>query len=416
MDLTESLAAGQAAAVAIDPVDSAALDAVRVQPAPQLVLRLDARGRVIDFEAAVAANSFSDANLQCGASAHRCLHPGCADAKCLLRSCLLAALAQIDTVRVIEWELPSVRPGTTTRLHLRRAGLGARTWATLTVTDITAGRLAAASLRDVNRVLTQIIDRTEPDHARQVLRLDRKLRTLTGELIVAQESERRRIAAELHDGLGQWLSMAKLCLETGLHKLGDVPATANFERAFAHLRTAIHEVRAIVRNLRPSMLEEFGLVPTLELLCNELQVSRPYLQVHCRIQGNPASLSTPQCIAIVRILQEAINNVARHSRATRLHVRVGFSPSQSRLSIRDNGQGITVPMAGEVRSRGVGLGSMRERAIQTGGQFRLESRVGMGTRIVVTWQHRSTDAELNAASGTYKAIGDGVGSHGSSVL
>jgi signal transduction histidine kinase len=416
MDLIGPLGTRHEVADAIDPVDSAALDAVRTQPAPQLVLRLDALGRVIDIEAALAADSFSDSNLQCGISAHRSLHPNCADSRCVLRSCLRAALARIDAERVIEWELPSVRPGTTARLHLRRAGLGARTWATLTVTDITAGRLAAAALREVNRVLTQIIDKTEPDHAKQVLRLDRKLRTLTGELIVAQESERHRLAAELHDGLGQWLSMAKLCIETGLHKLGDSPARANFERAFSHLRTAIHEVRAIVRNLRPSMLEEFGLVPTLELLCHELQVSRPQLDVHCRIRGNPANLSSPQCIAIVRILQEAINNVAKHSMATTLHVRVDFMPTQSRLSIRDNGQGIAGPAEEEVKRRGVGLGSMRERALQTGGQFRLVSKAEAGTKIVVTWQHRDTDADLNSNSGTYKAIGDGVGSHGSSVL
>ena len=416
MDLIEPSGTRREVADAIDPVDAAALDAARVQPAPQLVLRLDSLGRVIDIEAALAASSFSDANLQCGLSAHRSLHPNCADARCVLRSCLLAALARIDAERVIEWELSSVRPGTTTRLHLRRAGIGARTWATLTVTDITAGRLAAAALREVNRVLTQIIDKTEPDQAKQFQRLDRKLRTLTGELIVAQESERYRLAAELHDGLGQWLSMAKLCVETGLHKLGDVPATADFERAFSHLGSAIGEIRAIVRNLRPSMLEEFGLVPTLELLCHELQVSQPNLQVHCSVEGSPATLSAPQCIAIVRILQEAFTNVAKHSMATQLHVRVDFEPAQSRLSVRDNGQGIVATQESEVKRRGVGLASMRERALQTGGQLHIKSKVGVGTKITVIWQHRATDADLNATSGTYKAIGDGVGSHGGGVL
>jgi signal transduction histidine kinase len=371
-----------------------------IHHADQLVLRLNADGLVIDSERAVSADGFKSAAVVLNTAAHACLHPHCADDACKLEACLVEALSRVDLERIVEWELSDMYPDVTVRLHMRRAGANARTWATLTVTDITEGRRAAGSLREVNRVLTEMIGRVEPHHGRQVTRLDRKLRNLTGELIVAQDKERRRIAAELHDGLGQWLSMAKLCLESGLANAGEGPATADLERAFAHLKTAIQEVRAIARNLRPSMLEEFGLVPTLELLCNEMQLTQPRMQVVCCIEGDPAKDSLPYNIALVRIMQEALTNVAKHSGATRLDVTVRFQSSATRLTVSDNGIGLGSGKSRRVGSShgGIGMASMRERAQQSGGDMRVTSKARAGTTVSVLWKHPSRSTMRVSAS------------------
>lgn len=383
-------------------------EAVKVAPLPQVVLRVDQRGRVVDFEAALVGDSFATAAFRRGWSAHRCLHPTCDRADCKLLHCLATALAEIDRTRILEWELPDAPAGRVARLHLRRAGLDARTFATLTVTDITASRRETGSLREANKAMSELIDRTESVQARQIKRLDRKLRNLSGELIIAQENERRRIAAELHDGLGQWLSMAKLCLESGLSKLADERATTDLNKAFSHLKVAIAEVRSIARNLRPSMLEEFGLTPTLELLCHELQLSQPAVEVDCRIEGDATEIAQPQCVAMVRILQEALNNVAKHSGATRLDVHVAFLSDQTSMRVTDNGAGMPVGPDSAARVTGIGMKSMRERAMQSGGQFRVASRPGAGTSLTVFWLH-PLGSDPNQESGTYKTIGDGIG-------
>jgi signal transduction histidine kinase len=388
------------------------LDAVKIQPLPQVVLRLDQLGHVIDFENALIGRSFYALVLRRGWSAHRCLHPDCAQPDCQLLHSIDGAMAGVDAERILEWELTDASTGFMTRLHLRRAQSGAKTWATLTVTDITEGRRATGTLREANRSLSELIDRTENVRVREVKRLDRKLRNLSAELIIAQETERRRIAAELHDGLGQWLSMAKLSLESGLCKVADGAAAVDLNRAFSHLKTAIREVRSIARNLRPSMLEEFGLVPTLELLCHELQLSRPKMEVLCRIDGDPTALGQAHCVAMVRILQEALHNVAKHSGATSIKVDARFQPTQSLLRIRDNGRGIAGAVNGKLRVGGMGVASMRERAGQSGGVFRLASAVDVGTQVSVSWRHSTGGPEIDQDSGTYKTIGDSIGRDG----
>jgi signal transduction histidine kinase len=245
-------------------------------------------------------------------------------------------------------------------------------------------------------------------------RLDKKLRSLTADLIVAQEKERRRIASELHDGVGQWLSIAKLSLESALHRFGEDGARQDAERALQNLITGIGEVRSIVRNLAPSALEQFGLVSTCELICHELQVSKPDLNVILDVEGEQGRIAVPLQIAIVRILQESTHNAARHSAASRLQVALRFQDESVVLVVEDNGRGFEEEALARENSRGgLGLTSMRERVLQTGGRMRISSRSGEGTRIHVIWARRTADL---ARSGAYKTIGNGVTGNGGGAL
>jgi two-component system NarL family sensor kinase len=244
-------------------------------------------------------------------------------------------------------------------------------------------------------------------------RLDRKLRSLTADLIVAQEKERRRIASELHDGVGQWLSISKLALESALHKFNQSEGRQDAERALQNLKTGIGEVRSIVRNLAPSALEQFGLVPTIELICHELQVSRPDLNLQWDVGGEQGSISGALQIAIVRILQEATHNAAKHSAASSLRVALRFLDESVVLVVEDNGCGFSVEgLTPQRGNSGLGLTSMRERVLETGGRLRISSRGGAGTRVHVSWPRRTADLDR---SGAYKIIGDGMAGNASTL-
>jgi signal transduction histidine kinase len=378
------------------------LDSLSISPAPHLVFRLDKRGRVTDFEDVLALDSFVGTFPECGADVHRCLHPSCMDIACKMRLCLHEGLNRIEHTRIVEWELVDGLPGRTIRMHLRRAPHWASTWATLTVTDITAGRKSTLALREVNRVLTEMSQRRSVGQLAEMNRLDKKLRSLTADLIVAQERERRRIASELHDGVGQWLSIAKLSLEMALSRFDKVEGRQDAERALQNLTAGIAEVRSTVRNLAPSALEQFGLVSTLELVCHEMQVSRPDLNLQWEVEGEQGRIAVPLQIAIVRILQEATHNAAKHSAASSLKVSLRFMEESVVLLVEDNGRGFAVEGISQESGRsGLGLSSMRERVIQTGGRLRITSRSGEGTRIHVAWPRRTADS---ARSGAYKIL------------
>ena len=389
------------------------LDAASIRPAPHVVLRLDESGRLLDIENAFAGSSFADARLLPGLSVHEALHPTCEEPDCNMRLCLQAAIGRIESAGLVEWEHSEEEGERTLRWHLRRVPGAARTYSTLAITDISEGRRAASALREVNRVLTALTRRHESGQVSEVGRLDRKLRTLSAELIVAQEKERTRIASELHDSLGQWLAMTKLSLESALHRFGSDIALADCQRALANVVACIKEVRAIVRHLRPSMLEEFGLVPTIELICHELQVSYPDLAVNCLVTGRQGVVSSPLQIAIVRIAQEATNNVVKHAEARHLEVSVAFSESDIVLRVRDDGRGFPSQVQEPGSLRGLGITSMRERVVQTGGRMRLLSKPRMGTTLSVSWDRHAADV---SASGTYKTIDDRVGRNGGSTL
>lgn len=390
------------------------MDALATTPAPHLVFRLDKRGRVIDFEDVLALDSFTGTAPECGADVHRCLHPTCREIDCKMRLCLHEGLSRIERTRIVEWELGEGLPGRTIRMHLRSAPHWASTWATLTVTDITEGRKSTLALREVNRVLAEMSQRRSVGQLAEMNRLDRKLRSLTADLIVAQEKERRRVASELHDGVGQWLSIAKLSLESALHRFQEEAGRQDAERALQNLIVGIGEVRSVVRNLAPSTLEQFGLVPTVELICHELQVSRPDLNLQWVVEGEQGRIAVPLQIAIVRILQESTHNASKHSAASSLQVALRFHDESVVLVVEDNGRGFEVegPSREACRS-GLGLTSMRERVLQTGGRLRITSRSGEGTRVHVNWARRTADL---ARSGAYKAIHDGVAGDGGSAL
>ena len=379
----------------------AAFQQLAVQPPPQVDFLVDARGVILDVGAQSAGGPLQRVADRRGVGVHERLHPGCQDSGCVLRRSLAHVLPAVPEAGTLEWELQDDLSGRTLRLCAKRTfatTLGDAALVLLTVSDITEGRKLTGTLRETNRELAELLTQESVEKEAQLARFDRKLRTLSAELIMAQEAERRRIADDLHDSLGQCLSVAKLTLETAMDRTAGHAGSADVARAFGQVKAAIAEVRSIVRNLRPSMLEEFGLDSTLELLCHEFGLSRPGLVVEHRITGAVNDLPMLVCVSVVRILQEALNNAAKHAGATHIEVTADFAADKVVLRVQDNGAGFDARQLG--RRRGLGLSTMRERAERTGGACKIVSKPGSGTTVTATWTREKARAAAEIAPET----------------
>ena len=233
---------------------------------------------------------------------------------------------------------------------------------------------------------------TERKKAEEELRVSQEeLRHLSAQLLEAQERERKRVARELHDGLGQTLSAMKFRIENTIGEL-DAEEQAESAAALKNLvsmaQRAVEEVRRISKNLWPSILDDLGLLPTISWFCREFGEMHPHVHIEREMAVEEDSVPDALKITIYRILQEAMNNVARHSRATELSLSLKEEDGRLHLTIRDNGVGFdTDPTAPQERlDRGLGLASMKERTELSSGKFSIESRPGFGTTILASWK------------------------------
>ena len=216
------------------------------------------------------------------------------------------------------------------------------------------------------------------------------LRGLSAELLNAQENERARLAADLHDGIGQTLGSLKVRVETILKKATLSNGKVDVEQLkdlITVTKTAMEEVRNISMDLRPATLGSLGLIVTINWLCREFMSTYNDIGVEVRteIQENeiPESLKIP----IFRILQEALNNVAKHSEAHSVQVYLGLKDGHITLAIKDNGRGVDLNSVFPTKDgkRGFGIPSMKQRTEYSGGSFSLDSEEGRGTSVQASW-------------------------------
>jgi PAS domain S-box-containing protein len=229
-------------------------------------------------------------------------------------------------------------------------------------------------------VRTTMVDISELKRAQE------ELRRLSSQILNVQENERKRIAGELHDSIGQSLTAIKFGLENALSRSSQDIAKEGVELLGALIpvvQQASEEVRQIHTNLRPSLLDDLGITSTISWFCREFEKLysdiRIQKQIHVEEKNVPESLK----IVIFRILQEALNNIAKYAKADRVRLVLQETNGQIELVIEDNGQGFDVEYARSRQAyrRGFGLTSMKERAELSGGSFSIESRKGGGTTI-----------------------------------
>ena len=223
---------------------------------------------------------------------------------------------------------------------------------------------------------------TERDITEQK-RAERELRGLHSRALSAQETERKRLSRELHDGVGQILSGVKFRLESLPGEVNlDGTAAGKIVKVGGLLSQAISEIRRVSQNLMPSELVDLGLEPALRTLCREFK-ERAGVAVTLQTGNVPTDVSPGLELALFRISQEALNNVGKHSKATMASVNLSRKGKEVVLRVSDNGAGFVPGGKRQPGGRGIGLGSMRERAELLGGSLELNSKPGAGTTLIV---------------------------------
>src|SRR6185436_8633347 len=208
-----------------------------------------------------------------------------------------------------------------------------------------------------------------------------RLKVLSRRLMEVQEAERRKIALELHDEIGQVLTGLKLTLEMG-SRLPAQQVGSTLEQVRGLVNDLMARVRKLSLDLRPAMLDDLGLLPTL-LWHIEHYTAQTRVRVNFKHSGLEKRRFAPEVeTAAYRLVQEALTNVARHAQAAEATVRISTHRQTLLIEIEDNGRGFdveSVMMAGET----TGFAGMRERVVLLEGQFTVESQPGAGTRLIV---------------------------------
>jgi signal transduction histidine kinase len=215
------------------------------------------------------------------------------------------------------------------------------------------------------------------------------LRHLSMELLNAQEKERKMVAGEIHDSIGSSLSAIKFKVETALTEVAESsPETKTaLQGVIPIVQGAIEEARRIQMNLRPSMLDDLGILATIKWFCRQFESTYSKIRIsqNTEIEEHevPGSLRT----VIFRVLQEGLNNVAKHSMAKMVFFSLRKTEQTIELTIRDDGRGfdLSKAQASGGTTQGLGLTSMRERIELTGGSFAIESIQGRGTILCARW-------------------------------
>jgi two-component system sensor histidine kinase UhpB len=239
---------------------------------------------------------------------------------------------------------------------------------------------------DLSRPGANLSDGTEPNgpeevvrlhqaFARMLERLEAERRRASSAALTAQERERTRVARDLHDEVNQSLTGLLLRLEATREK-----APPELAAELAEIRRvanqAMQELLDLARQLRPTALDDLGLTPALA--GNVRGLSRQgAVDATFESEGELGELPEDVQLVVYRVAQEALNNAVRHSEAEHVQVALRREGDLAELTVRDDGRGFTFDDTG----RGLGIGGMRERALLVGGEFQIESRPGVGTRV-----------------------------------
>ena len=235
-------------------------------------------------------------------------------------------------------------------------------------------------VRDLER---EIAERRSAEET--VGRQHEELRALSARLADAEEQERRRIARELHNQVGQNLTALGISLSilrVQLPPAGAGPLLTRIDDSLKLLEETTARVRELMMELRPPVLDDYGLAAAVEWYAKEFG-DRANLVVEVTASGGRQRMDPAKEITMFRILQEALTNVAKHASASRVQVRLEHEGALVRMTVRDDGRGFDPGVQGRAQRPTWGLLNMAERARMINGKCRIESTPGQGTVVVV---------------------------------
>jgi signal transduction histidine kinase len=225
-------------------------------------------------------------------------------------------------------------------------------------------------------------------------------RELYKRVVAAQESERQRIARELHDETGQALTAIGLGLRglTGSLSVSDPESTKKNLHQLELLTThSLDELQRLIADLRPSHLDDLGLSSAMRWYANQLQ-ERVKLEVHVEINGEERTVASPVKIALFRIAQEALTNVIKHAQAKTALVTLTYGVKSVQVRVTDDGRGFDMDAAGSAKRVSWGLKGMEERTSLLGGKFEVQSRLGQGTTVEVSIPYLQEEVDENSTA------------------
>jgi len=274
-----------------------------------------------------------------------------------------------------------------TSLSVRRIGSG---WtATLVVRDITERKRAEEELKQRTLELQHLTETLEE----RVKERTAELSDLSSQLVSAQEKERKRVSYDLHDNVWQTLEIIKSQIEhlfSGQDEADRAVFQQKSRQIIPLIRNTVARIRSMQGDLWPSVLDDIGILATLEWYCREFRASHPALSIERHVDLAEDDVPAPVKIVIYRVMQEALTNVTQHSQAK--HVSLSLTKDSHRLefTVRDDGIGFNPGETIAKRSPwgGMGLLSMRQRTELSGGLFGVESAKGQGTTVRASWPLR----------------------------
>lgn len=203
-------------------------------------------------------------------------------------------------------------------------------------------------------------------------------------IVEAQEAERQRLSRQIHDGPAQALSNFILQTEIAM-RLFDIDterARAELQSLKASATTTFQKVRDFIFDLRPMMLDDLGLVPTVKRYVDAFK-EKTGLQVTLSVTGTDRRMEAAREIILFRGVQELLNNIRQHAQASQVRLLIDLDTAQVRVTVEDNGKGFDPQAALAVKQRPTGLPALHERMELLGGSLQIDSQVGQGARLVL---------------------------------
>lgn len=217
-----------------------------------------------------------------------------------------------------------------------------------------------------------------------------KQANLLDKLDKSHETERKRISNDLHDGVGSYLTALKLNIERMLDKpVNNDCLQERLEGLVPIIGSAIEQMRGCIMALRPPLLDDLGLLATLRNLASEFEVMYGSIRVECQFNIDESSLSDQLSTIIYRLVQESLNNIAKHAKANQAVIVLEKHDKNLRLSINDNGVGFSLKefYGRAENSKSIGLFAMQERIELSGGDFSISSEPAVGTTVSAIWRN-----------------------------
>ncbi|MCS7061449.1 MAG: histidine kinase [Anaerolineae bacterium] len=360
-------------------IDQAKLEwETTVDALPQIVCLMNKGGYILRANRAVERWGYGRVQEVIGRALHELMHPRCNDPDCALNvfwckawSAVMAgqpAEAEIDDVQSNRCLYMQVNP----LRHVRQTELnGLNSFAAVIVHDVTERKRVE---QERERLLVEV-------------RADREqLQALSRRMLHVQEEERRSIARELHDDIGQDLTAVKINLQTA-EPLAQA-ALAYIEDSIRIVERTLQQIRNLSLELRPSMLDDLGLIPALRWYTNRA-AQRAGLEIEFLNHLGDIRLPPEIETTCFRVVQAALTNTIKHAQAKHVSICLRRNNGEVSLIIRDDGVGFDVNAARQAALAGASLGilSMEERVSLVGGRINIESTLGHGTEIRALFPH-----------------------------